>query len=264
MGLLDGKTALVTGVASNRSIAWGITQSLRREGASVALSYQTEKLKARAAKLADECGAEMILPCDVQSDAEIKALFAALQKSWTQLDIVVHSIAFARREELEGEFVESSSREGFKLAHEISVYSLIALAKQARAMMAKESALLTLSYLGAERVVPNYNVMGLAKASLEAAVRYLAANLGRDGIRVNAISAGPIKTLAAAGIAGFRDMLAHVEKNAPLGRNVTIEEVGNVGAFLCSDLARAITGEVIHVDSGYHLLGMHLGQTKDG
>ena len=262
MGFLDGKTALVTGVASNRSIAWGITQSLRREGASVALSYQNEKLKARVAKLADECGAEMILPCDVQSDAEIKALFAALQKSWAQLDIVVHSIAFAPREELEGEFVGSSSRAGFKLAHEISVYSFIALAKEARAMMSKESALLTLSYLGAERVVPSYNVMGLAKASLEAAVRYLAANLGRDGLRVNAISAGPIKTLAAAGIAGFRDMLAHVEKSAPLGRNITIEEVGNVGAFLCSDLARAMTGEVIHVDSGYHLLGMHLEQTE--
>lgn len=264
MGMLEGKNALVTGVASNRSIAWGITQSLRREGASVALTYQNEKLKERVEKLANECGAKMILPCDVQNDTEIATLFSKLQNTWSHLDIVVHSIAFAPREELEGEFVANSTREGFNLAHEVSAYSLIALAKHARAMMQNTNgALLTLSYLGAERVVPNYNVMGLAKASLEAAVRYLAASLGREGIRVNAISAGPIKTLAAAGIGGFRDMLAHVEKNAPLRRNVTIEEVGNVGAFLCSDLARAITGEVIHADSGYHLLGMHLEQNSN-
>ena len=181
-----------------------------------------------------------------------------MKQKWQRLDILVHSIAYAPREELTGEFVDQSTRQGFNIAHEVSCYSLVAFAQQARAMMqGGEAAMLTLSYLGAEKVVPNYNVMGLAKASLEAAVRYLAAGLGGDNIRVNAISAGPIKTLAAVGISGFRDMLSYVERNAPLGRNVTIEEVGNVGAFLCSDLARAITGEVIHVDSGYHLLGMH-------
>jgi len=257
MGLLDGKYALLTGVASERSIAWGITQSLAREGTRIALSYQNEKLKARVEKLADKCAAELVLPCDVQNDAEIESLFTRLKEQWPRLDILVHSIAYAPRAELEGEFIEQSSRHGFNIAHEVSCYSLVALAKQARLMMqGSEGALLTLSYLGAEKAVPNYNVMGLAKASLEAAVRYLAVGLGKDGIRINAISAGPIKTLAAVGISGFREMLSHVERNAPLGRNVSIEEVGNVAAFLCSDWARAITGEVIHVDSGYHLLGM--------
>ena len=260
MGMLDGKCALVTGVATKHSIAWGITRSLAREGARVALSYQNEKLQSRVEKLADECHAEMIVPCDAQNDAEIENLFEQLKQKWQRLDILVHSIAYAPREELEGEFIEQSTRQGFNTAHEVSCYSLVALARHARAMMqGGEGALLTLSYLGAERVVPNYNVMGLAKASLEAAVRYLAADLGKEGIRVNAISAGPIKTLAASGISGFRGMLEHVEKNAPLGRNVSTEEVGNVGAFLCSDLARAITGEIIHADSGYHLLGMHDG-----
>ena len=257
MGILDGKYALVTGVATKHSIAWGITQALAREGAHIALSYQNEKLKSRVAKLAEECNADIILPCDAQNDTEIDNLFKELKQKWQHLDILVHSIAYAPREELTGEFIDQSTRQGFHTAHEVSCYSLVALAKHAKTMMrGNEGALLTLSYLGAERVVPNYNVMGLAKASLEAAVRYLAAGLGKEGIRVNAISAGPIKTLAASGITGFREMLNYVEKNAPLGRNVTIEEVGNVGAFLCSDLARAITGEIIHVDSGYHLLGM--------
>ena len=258
MGILANKYALVTGVATKHSIAWGITQSLAREGAHIALSYQNEKLKSRVEKLAKACNADMILPCDAQNDDEIDALFKHLKQKWQRLDILVHSIAYAPREELTGEFLEQSTRQGFNTAHEASCYSLVALAQRARTMMqGDEAAMLTLSYLGAEKVVPNYNVMGLAKASLEAAVRYLAAGLGSDGIRVNAISAGPIKTLAASGISGFREMLNHVEKNAPLGRNVTIEEVGNVGAFLCSDLARAITGEIIHVDSGYHLLGMY-------
>ncbi len=258
MGILANKYALVTGVATKHSIAWGITQSLAREGAHIALSYQNEKLKSRVEKLGEACNADMILPCDAQNDDEIDALFKHLKQKWQRLDILVHSIAYAPREELAGEFIEQSTRQGFNTAHEASCYSLVALAQRARTMMqGGEAAMLTLSYLGAEKVVPNYNVMGLAKASLEAAVRYLAAGLGSDGIRVNAISAGPIKTLAASGISGFREMLNHVEKNAPLGRNVTIEEVGNVGAFLCSDLARAITGEIIHVDSGYHLLGMY-------
>ena len=256
--MLDGKCALLTGVATKHSIAWGITRSLAREGARIALSYQNDNLEGRAAKLAAQCDAEMILRCDVQNDTEIAEMFRNLKQKWQQLDILVHSIAYAPREELKGEFIDSSTRQGFNIAHEVSCYSLVALARHARTMMqGREGALLTLSYLGAERAIPNYNVMGLAKASLEAAVRYLAVGLGKDGIRINAISAGPIKTLAAAGISGFRDMLDYVEKNAPLGRNVSIDEVGNVGAFLCSDLARAITGEIIHVDSGYHLLGMH-------
>ena len=264
MGLLDGKCALVTGVATKHSIAWGITQSLAREGARIALSYQNDKLKSRVEKLAGECNAEMILPCDAQNDSEIESLFAGLKQKWQSLDILVHSMAYAPREELDGEFIDCSTRQGFNIAHEVSCYSLVALAQQARAMMqGGEGAMLTLSYLGAERVIPNYNVMGVAKASLEASVRYLAVGLGKEGIRINAISAGPVKTLAAAGISGFRDMLNYVEKNAPLGRNVTIEEVGNVGAFLCSDLARAITGEVIHVDSGYHLMGMHRISSDD-
>ena len=258
MGILEGKYALLTGVATKHSIAWGITQSLAREGAHIALAYQNEKLQSRVEKLAAECNAEIILPCDVQNDIEIEQLFKNLKQKWPRLDIVVHSIAYAPREELNGEFIDSSSRHGFNTAHEVSCYSLIALAQHARAMMKDgKGALLTLSYLGAEKVVPNYNVMGLAKASLEAAVRYLAVGLGKDNIRINAISAGPIKTLAASGIAGFRDMLTYVEKNAPLGKNVNIEEVGDVAAFLCSDLARAVTGEILHVDSGFHLLGMH-------
>jgi len=257
VGFLTGKRALIVGTASNRSIAWGIAQAMHREGAQLAFTYQNEKLRDRVIKMAGECESDIVLPCDVSSDEQIQAVFEQIKTHWDSLDIIIHSVAYAPGEELKGDYVENTTREGFKTAHEISSFSFTALAKAGRAMMQnRQGALLTLSYLGAERAVPNYNVMGLAKASLEANVRYLAATLGSEGIRVNAISAGPIRTLAAAGIADFRSMLDYVEKNAPLRRNVTIEEVGNTGAFLCSDLASGITGEVIYVDSGLHIIGM--------
>jgi len=257
MGFLKDKKALVVGVASNRSIAWGIAQAMRREGAELAFTYQNDKLRERVEKFAAECDSQITLPCDVGSDEQIEQVFTRLGDHWEHLDIIVHSVAFAPRNELEGEYLDSVTREGFLTAHEISSYSLTALAKAGRAMMeGRDGALITLSYLGAERVVPNYNVMGLAKASLEANVRYLAQSLGPKGIRVNAVSAGPIRTLAAAGISDFRRMLDHVANNAPLRRNVTIENVGNVAAFLCSDLAAGITGEVVYVDSGYNIIGM--------
>ncbi|HHQ43181.1 MAG TPA: enoyl-ACP reductase [Chromatiales bacterium] len=263
MGFLAGKRALVTGVASNRSIAWGIATAMRREGAELAFTYQNDKLRERVTKLAAECGSDIVLPCDVASDEQIAALFEALSGRWDGLDIVVHSIAYAPKEQLAGDFVEATDREGFRVAHEISSYSFTALAKAARPMMrGRNAALLTLSYLGAERAVPNYNVMGLAKASLEANVRYMAAALGPEGIRVNAVSAGPIRTLAAAGIGNFRKLLEHAERTAPLRRNVTIEEVGNAAAFLCSDLASGITGEVLYVDSGYHILGLVVSEAE--
>ena len=257
MKFLEGKRALITGVASNRSIAWGITQAMHEAGAEVALTYQNDKLKSRVDSLAGECDCKIVLPCDVSEDTNIKALFEKLAGHWPQLDILVHSIAYAPRETLEGDFVEGTGREGFNTAHEISSYSLTALAAAAQPLMSVGGgAILTLTYLGAERVVPNYNVMGLAKASLEANVRYLAASFGPRQIRVNAVSAGPIRTLAASGIGGFRKMLDHVAANAPLRKNVTIEDVGNVGAFLCSDLAAGITGEVVHVDAGFSIVGM--------
>jgi enoyl-[acyl-carrier protein] reductase I len=257
MGFLQGKRALVVGLASNRSIAWGIAQAMHREGAELAFTYQNEKLEGRVAKMAAELDSEIIVPCDVSSDEEIATVFDKLDNFWDGLDIIVHSVAFAPRNELEGDYLDSVTRDGFRTAHEISSYSFAALAKAGRNMMeGRNGALLTLSYLGAERAMPNYNVMGLAKASLEANVRYMAQSLGPDGIRVNAISAGPIKTLAAAGISNFRKMLDEVEKTAPLRRNVTIEQVGNASAFLCSDLAAGITGEVTYVDSGYNIIGM--------
>ena len=256
MGFLTGKKALITGVASNRSIAWGIAQAMHREGAELAFTYQNERLKERVEEFAAQCGASLVLPCEVQEDAEIDALFAALGERWGGLDILVHSLAFAPREELAGGYLDSVTREGFRVAHEVSSYSLAALAKGARPLMqGRRGAMLTLSYLGAVRTMPSYNVMGLAKASLEANVRYLAESLGPEGIRVNAISAGPIKTLAASGVKDLRKFLDFVEKNAPLRRNVTIEEVGNVAAFLCSDLASGVTGEVTYVDSGYNIMG---------
>ena len=256
MGFLTGKKALITGVASNRSIAWGIAQAMHREGAELAFTYQNERLKERVEEFAAQCGASLVLPCEVQEDTEIDALFAALGERWGGLDILVHSLAFAPREELAGGYLDSVTREGFRVAHEVSSYSLAALAKGARPLMqGRRGALLTLSYLGAVRTMPSYNVMGLAKASLEANVRYLAESLGPEGIRVNAISAGPIKTLAASGVKDLRKFLDFVEKNAPLRRNVTIEEVGNVAAFLCSDLASGVTGEVTYVDSGYNIMG---------
>jgi enoyl-[acyl-carrier protein] reductase I len=257
MGFLDGKRALIVGLASNRSIAWGIAEAMRREGAELAFTYQNDKLKDRVEKMAAQCDSEICMPCDVSSDEQIEAVFEHLDDYWDHLDIIVHSVAFAPKEELEGEYLDNVTREGFNTAHEISSYSFAALAKAGRNMMqGRNGALLTLSYLGAERVLPNYNVMGLAKASLEANVRYMADSLGPEGIRVNAISAGPIRTLAASGIKNFRAMLDYSEQNTPLRRNVTIEEVGNAAAFLCSDLASGITGEITYVDGGYNITGM--------
>jgi enoyl-[acyl-carrier protein] reductase I len=261
MGFLAGKRALIVGLATERSIAWGIAQAMRREGAELALTYQNERLRDRVVDLGTEVGAALTLPMDVASDDEITTAFAQLKQAWDSLDIVVHSVAFAPREALAGGFVDSTSRDSFKVAHEISSYSLTALAREARPLMTgRNGAVLTLTYLGAIRSIPSYNVMGLAKASLEANVRFLAADLGASGIRVNGISAGPIKTLAAAGIGGFRKMLAHVAQTAPLKRNVTTEDVGNAAAFLCSDLAAGITGEILYVDGGYSTVGMSLGE----
>lgn len=257
MGFLHGKRALVTGVLSQRSIAWGIANAMHREGAQLAFTYVDEKLKDRVDEAANTFGSNIVLPCDVSRDEDIAALFDNLGKHWDGLDILVHSIGFAPREALTGEFLEGLTRDSFRIAHDISSYSLAALAKAARPLMKdRGGAILTLTYLGAERAMDSYNVMGLAKASLEANVRYLAYNLGPEGTRVNAISAGPIKTLAASGVSNFRKMLEHVEQNAPLRRNVTIDEVGNAAAFLCSDLASGITGEVTYVDSGFNTLGM--------
>jgi len=256
MGFLQGKRALIVGVANNRSIAWGIAQAMHREGAELAFTYQNERLRERVVKLAGELGSDVVLPLDVTSDDEIRDMFSALGQHWDGLDILVHAVAFAPREQLQGDYLENVNREGFLQAHDISSYSFSALGAGARRMMdGRAGAMLTLSYLGAVRAIPNYNLMGVAKASLEANVRYMAASLGPENIRVNAISAGPIRTLAASGISGFRDILEHIEQKAPLRRNVTIEEVGNAAAFLCSDLASAITGEITYVDSGYSLIG---------
>lgn len=252
MALLDGRRILVTGLLSNRSIAYGVAKAARREGATLAFTYQNERFKDRVEDMARELGSDIALPCDVGDDAQIAALFAALGKHWDGLDGLVHAIAFAPREAIAGDFLDGLSREAFRTAHEVSAYSFPALAKAALPMMqGRKGALVTLTYLGAERVVPNYNTMGLAKASLEASVRYLAASLGPRGIRVNGISAGPIKTLAAAGISGFGKILKFVEEHAPLRRNVTTEDVGNAAAFLLSDLAAGVTGEVLYVDSGF-------------
>ena len=252
MGFLQGRRILVTGMLSNRSIAYGIAKACAREGAELAFTYQGEGVRERVAGLAREFGTELVFPCDVADDAQIDTLFAELAKKWDGLDGLVHAIAFAPREALKGSFHESVSREAFRVAHDVSSYSLAALAKGAAPMMqGRPGAIVTLSYLGAVRAIPNYNVMGLAKASLEAGVRYLASSLGPSGIRVNAISAGPIKTLAAAGIGGFSKILHFVEKNAPLRRGVSAEEVGNAAAFLLSDLASGITGECIYVDAGF-------------
>lgn len=257
MGFLQNKRALIVGVASNRSIAYGIAEAMAREGAEIALTYQNEKLKERVEKLAGELGAKIVLPCDVVSDDEITTLFAELGQRWDGLDCIVHSVAFAPRDALEGSYLDSVTRENFRIAHDVSAYSFAALAKGGRQLMTgRKGALLTLTYLGAERAIPNYNVMGVAKASLEANVRYLAASLGPEGIRVNAVSAGAIRTLAASGIANFREMLAKGEQAAPLKKNVTIEEVGNAAAFLCSDLASGITGEILYVDAGYNIVGL--------
>ncbi|RYU62927.1 enoyl-ACP reductase [Methylolobus aquaticus] len=257
MGFMQGKKVLIVGVAGNRSIAWGIAQAMKREGAELAFNYQNEKLRERVEGLAAECGSSIVLPCDVSSDDEISAMFEHLGQRWDGLDCIVHSVAFAPRDALEGSYIDSVTRENFRTAHDVSSYSFAALAKAGRALMAgRNGSLLTLSYLGAERALPNYNVMGVAKASLEANVRYLAYSLGPEGTRVNAVSAGPIRTLAASGISNFRDMLTKAESAAPLRKNVTIEEVGNAGAFLCSDLASGITGEIVYVDAGYNIVGL--------
>lgn len=256
MAFLQAKRALIVGCASERSIAWGIAQAMHREGATLAYTYQNDKLRERVQKMAAQTGSEIVLPCDVGVDAEIDRVFEQLKSSWGSLDILVHSVAFAPREQLDGDYVSAVTREGFRIAHDVSSYSFAALAKAARPLMqGRAGAMLTLSYIGAMRAIPNYNVMGLAKASLEANVRYVAQALGPENIRVNAISAGPIRTLAAAGIGDFRKMLDHYERNAPLRRGVTIEEVGNVAAFLCSDLASGITGEITYVDAGYNTVG---------
>ena len=257
MGFLSGKRALIVGVASDRSIAWGIAQAMHREGAELAFTYVNEKMRERVETLAASIGSTLTVPLDVTDDAQIDAAFARLQREWGHLDIVVHAVAFAPREGVSGTFVENTSREVFRIAHDVSSYSFTALARAAAPLMAgRNGSLLTLSYLGAVRSIPSYNVMGLAKASLEANVRFLAADLGPRGIRVNGISAGPIKTLAAAGIAGFRKMLNRVAEIAPLRRNVTQEDVGNAAAFLCSDLAAGITAEILYVDGGFSTVGM--------
>ncbi|MCP4768508.1 MAG: enoyl-ACP reductase [Gammaproteobacteria bacterium] len=257
MGFLTGKKALVVGIASNRSIAYGIAKAMHREGAELAFSYANERLRPRVEKFAAEFESDIVLPCDVSSDDEISDLFTQLGKHWQQLDALVHSVAFAPREALAGDYLENLDREGFRIAHDISSYSLAALSKAARPMMqGTNGSIITMTYLGSQRALPNYNIMGVAKASLEANVRYLAAALGPQGIRVNSVSAGPIKTLAAAGIGNFKKILDEVVANAPLRRNVTIDDVGNTAAFLCSDLAAGITGENIYVDSGYNIVSM--------
>ena len=256
MGFLAGKRALIVGLATERSIAYGIAEAMRREGAELAFSYQ-ERFKDRVESMAQEFGATTVFEMDVGSDDSIAQAFATLRQRWDSLDIIVHAVAFAPSDAIRGGFVESTTRENFRIAHDISSYSLTAIAKAAEPMMAgRAGALVTLTYLGAVRALPSYNVMGLAKASLEASVRFLASDLGPKGIRVNGISAGPIKTLAAAGIGGFRKILGHVAATAPLRRNVTIEDVGNTAAFLCSDLAAGITGEIIYVDGGFNTVGM--------
>ncbi len=257
MGFLAGKRALIVGVATDRSIAWGIAEAMHREGAEIAFTYANDRLKDRVEPLAASIGSDIVLPLDVTSDAQIDAAFAALGERWDGLDILVHAVAFAPREALAGGFTASTSREAFAIAHDVSSYSLTALARGALPLMqGRAASILTLSYLGAVRAIPSYNVMGLAKASLEANVRFLAADLGPQGIRVNGISAGPIKTLAAAGIGGFRKMLARVAEVAPLRRNVTQQDVGNAAAFLSSDLAAGITGEIVYVDGGFNTVGM--------
>jgi enoyl-[acyl-carrier protein] reductase I len=261
MGFLAGKKILITGVLSNRSIAYGVAQACRREGAELAFTYVNDELKERVVKIAAELGPVPVLRCDVTKDEDIDALFASLRSEWDALDGLLHAIAFAPREALAGDFLNGMSRSAFATAHDVSSYSLAALARGARPLMqGRRGALLTLTYLGALRALPNYNVMGLAKASLEANVRYLAATLGPEGIRVNGISAGPIKTLAAAGIGGFSRIQRFVEKNAPLRRNVTIDEVGNVAAFLLSDLASAITGEITYVDCGFSIVAAGMAE----
>jgi len=255
MGFLDGKKCLITGLASKRSIAWGIASAMHRQGAELAFTYQGEKLCARVTDMAAELGSDIVIPMDVSHDEDIESAFAALKDRWEHLDIMVHSIGFAPREQLDGNYLDCVTREGSNIAHDISSYSFAAMGKVARHMMPRGGAMLTLSYLGAIRSIPQYNVMGPAKASLEANVRFMAAATGELGIRVNGISAGPIKTLAASGVGNFRRMLQMGAEGNPMKRNISIDEVGNAAAFLCSDLASGITGEILMVDNGYSTVG---------
>lgn len=256
MGLMEGKKAVIFGVANDKSIAWAIAQAFKREGAEIALTFANEAVEKRVIRLAESLGVEVILPCDVRDDNQIKETFAELGKRWGGLDVLVHSVAFANKDELKGSFL-NTTREGFAMALDISAYSFIAMMKEAFPLMqGRDAAALTLSYYGAVKVFPNYNVMGVAKAALEASVRYLAEAVGGDGIRVNAISAGPLKTLAAAGVGGFNQIAKHVEEKAPLRRTIEQEEVGDAAVYLCSRLARGVTGETHYVDSGYNVIGL--------
>jgi enoyl-[acyl-carrier protein] reductase I len=257
MGLMDGKTALIFGVANQRSIAWGITEAFHREGATIGLSYAGEVLKKRVTPLAEGIGCDFVDQCDVTRDEELDATFARAKERFGKIDALVHAVAFANREDLENQFV-TTSRAGFHLAMDISAYSLVAIAQRAQAIMPDGGSILTMTYYGSEKVMPHYNVMGVAKAALEASVRYLASDLGPKNIRVNAISAGAIKTLAAAGISGFRDMLRYSENAAPLRRNITTEDVGNAAVFLSSDMGNMITGETLYVDAGINIMGISL------
>lgn len=254
MGLMDGKRGLILGVANDHSIAWGIARALHREGAQLGFTYASETLERRVRPLAESLGAPLIAPCDVTSDAAIAVLMERVGEVFGQLDVLVHAIAFANKDELNGPYLRTS-REGFRLAMEVSVYSLTALVRAAETLLAPGASVLTLTYHGAQKVIPNYNVMGVAKAALEASVRYLAADLGPRGIRVNAISAGPIRTLAAAGVAGFRALYRRFAEQAPLRRHVTLDDVGDAAVWLCSDLSRAVTGAVIYVDAGFNIMG---------
>lgn len=256
MGLLDGKRGVVFGVANDRSIAWAIAQAFHAEGAELSFTYAGEVLEKRVRPLAESIGAKMVLPCDVTKDEEIERVFLTLKNEWGALDILIHAIAFANKEDLSNPYLQTS-RQGFHLAMDVSAYSLVALARHAAPLMeGRRGAILTLTYMGSEKVIPNYNVMGVAKAALEASVRYLAYDLGPKSIRVNAISAGPVKTLAAAGISGFKEMLHCVSERAPLKRNIEAEEVGKTALYLASDWGSGVTGEVLHVDAGYNIMGM--------
>lgn len=264
MGLLSGKKALIVGVASKHSIAYAIADAFHREGAELAFTYQGDKLGERVKKMAAEWNSELCFPCDVSSDDEIEAVIRDLGQSWDGIDILIHSVGFAPAEELNGDYLDVTSREGFRIAHDISAYSFVALAKAAKPMMeGRQGAMLTLTYHGSQQTLPNYNVMGLAKASLEASVRYLAGSTGPDGIRVNSISAGPIKTLAASGIKSFRKMLKKNAERAPLKRNITAAEVANTAVFLCSDMASGVTAQNIYVDGGFNTCAMSLDEMED-
>jgi len=263
MGFLTGKRALIVGVASKKSIAYGIAKSYHEQGAELAFTYQNEKLKGRVEEFAAEFGSNLVFPLDVTSDDEIKELMSGIKQHWGELDVLVHSVGYAPAHELEGEIIDASTREGFNIAHDISSYSLLALAQAAKDLFLEKASILTLTYHGSTQTLPNYNVMGMAKASLEAGVRYLAGSLGPKGIRVNAISAGPIRTLAASGIKSFRKMLKQAEQRSPLRRNVTIEEVGNTAAFLGSDLSSGITGEVMYVDAGFNTCAISIDDFEE-